>query len=315
MSVLTLGETMVLFDPATDGPPVSGASYTLRFAGAESNFAIALSRLGIRTRWISRLGTDLASDHILAVLAAEGVDIRWVRRDQHAGSGAFMKIRTHDTTQVQYFRKGSAASRLTIGDVPDESFDGVRVVHLTGITPALSESAGRLVEDVADRARARDIAVTFDANYRPALWPSAQDARRWQERLLPLTAWYFCGKDEGRLLWDIDDPYDLHMHLRDAGARGVVIRWGTHGALVNGTWVVPPRLVQVRDEVGAGDAFDAGFVFAWLASAPPAVCAHAGHVIAAHAIQGTGDWETLPRLADVQVDLATVLAGTPELQS
>ena len=299
MSVLTLGETMALFDPAAEGPPSTGSSYTLRFAGAESNFAIALARLGIAVRWISRLGDDAIGKVITQTLAVEGVDVAFAIAEKSAGTGAFMKIRDQGRTRVQYFRRGSAACRLTIGDVPDEALDGVRLVHLTGITLALSETARRLVLDVAERARNRGIMVTFDANYRPALWPDPEAARRAQERLLPWVDWYFCGEDEARTVWGPGEPKALDARVRSAGAGGVAIRLGEQGAFVGGVIVPPPDLVDVRDEVGAGDAFDAGFVYGLLHGFEPHACARSGHIIAAHALKGTGDWETLPRLRDV----------------
>lgn len=300
MSVLTVGETMALFDPDADGVPRTGMHYTLRFAGAESNFAIALARLGVPVRWISRLGDDPVGDLIARTLAAEGVDIRWVARDRRAATGAFMKIREHGSTRVQYFRRGSAASNLAPADVPDEAFAGVRAAHLTGITLALSEGARALVYYVAERARELGAALTFDANYRPALWPSASDARRAQERVLLLADWYFCSMDEARTLWGPGEPDVLVQRIRSAGAHGVVIRLGERGAIVDGFVIAPPRLVDVRDEVGAGDAFDAGFVYALLLGCEPPVCVRAGHIVAACAVAGTGDWETLPQLCDVQ---------------
>ena len=309
MSVLTLGETMALFDPARDGTPSPGMPYTLRFAGAESNYAIALARLGVAVRWASRVGADPIGEMIIRGLEAEGVDTRWVVRDQGATTGAFMKIRDGGRTHVQYFRRGSAASRLTAGDVPDEAFTGAHVLHLTGITLALSEGARSLVYEVAERAHGLGMQVTFDANYRQALWSAASEARRAQERLLPLVDWYFCGLEEGRTLWGARELADLEQRVRFAGARGVVIRLGERGAFVNGAIVPPPCLVNVRDEVGAGDAFDAGFVYALLLGCEPSVCGVAGHIIAARALAGTGDWETLPQLRDVQRHLTEAAVG------
>ncbi|MEP6690211.1 MAG: sugar kinase, partial [Gemmatimonadaceae bacterium] len=265
---------------------------------------IALARLGVSTRWISRLGDDAVGDLIVRTLAAELVDVSWVSRDSSATTGAFMKIRDGGRARVQYFRRGSAASRLSSDDVPDAALDGVRLVHLTGITIALSDGARALVREVAARARERGITVTFDANYRPALWPNAAAARRAYEAALPMVDWYFCGIDEARALWGDGALGELERRVADAGARNVVIRVGELGAFTNGALVAPPRIVDVRDEVGAGDAFDAGFVFALLTGAPPAACVHAGHIIAAHALAGTGDWETLPRLAEVRDMLA-----------
>ncbi len=299
MSVLTLGETMALFDPGVDGPPTLGMPYVLRVAGAESNFAIGLARLGVATRWISRVGDDPMGRLITETLAAEGVDVGFVMTEPGAGTGAFLKVRVGGRTAVQYFRRGSAAAHLAVGDVPDPAFAGVRVVHLTGITLALSDGARELVIDVARRARDRGLIVTFDPNYRPALWADPAGARRAQELLLPWVDWYFSGEEETRTLWGPGDAAVLDARIRSAGAKGTVIRLGERGALVAGAIVPPPDVVTVRDEIGAGDAFAAGFVFGLLKGLPPVDCAWNGHVLAARAIQGTGDWETLPRLSDI----------------
>ena len=154
--------------PAGGRRAALGMPLTLRFAGAESNFAIALARLGIDVAWISKLGRDPFGDLILAAVAGEGVETRWVLRDD-APTGLFCKWRAGGRSHVTYRRAGSAASRLQVGDVPDEALDGVQVVHLTGITMAISESARELVLDVARRAKERGATVVFDPNFRPAL--------------------------------------------------------------------------------------------------------------------------------------------------
>jgi 2-dehydro-3-deoxygluconokinase len=291
-AVLTVGETMALLDPLEDGELRIGMPLTLRFAGAESNFAVGLARLGIDVAWVSRLGRDEFGDMIEAGLAAEGVDLRWVRRDD-APTGLFLKWRSGGRGGVVYRRAGSAASRLAPGDVPDEALEGVRLVHLTGITMAISESARELVLDVARRAKARGAIVLFDPNFRPALPDTPEAAAARQRAVLPFVDWYLCGEREAELLWpDGEIPVPS---VRRVGARG---------AIVDGVEVPPPRTATVVDEVGAGDAFAAGFAYGLLQGWAPAECARAGNVIAAGALAGTGDWETLPRLADVRADLA-----------
>jgi 2-dehydro-3-deoxygluconokinase len=290
-AVLTVGETMALLDPLEDGELRLGMPLTLRFAGAESNFAVGLARLGVDVAWVSRLGRDPFGDMIEAGLAAEGLDLRFVQRDD-APTGLFCKWRSGGRSSVVYRRAGSAASRLAPGDVPDEALEDVRLVHLTGITMAISESARALVLDVARRARDRGAIVLFDPNFRPALPDTPEAAAARQRAILPFVDWYLCGEGEGELLWpDGEIPVPC---VRRVGARG---------AIVDGVEVPPPRTAVVVDEVGAGDAFAAGFAYGLLRGWPPAECAHAGNVIAAWALAGTGDWETLPRLADVRADL------------
>ena len=296
MSVLTAGETMALLDPLGDGVPGPGTTFTLRFAGAESNFAIALARLGVSVSWISRLGRDPFGDMIEHALAEEGVDVRRVQRDD-ARTGLFVKWRGAEERGVAYYRAGSAASRLCPVDVPDEALEGVQLVHLTGITMAISETACELVVDVARRAQARGATVLFDPNFRPALPDTAEAAAARQRDVLPFVDWYLTGEDEGRLLWGGEE----------IPAR-TVLRVGARGAIVDGVHVPCPREVAVVDAIGAGDAFAAGFAYGLLEGWAPTDCAHAGNVLAARALEGTGDWETLPRLADVASELRPAVA-------
>ena len=128
---------MALLDSVEDGELRLGMQLTLRFAGAESNFAVALARLGVDVAWVSRLGRDSFGDLIEAGLAHEGVDLRWVTRDA-APTGLFCKWRNGGRSSVVYRRAGSAASRLRPRDVPDEALEGVGLVHLTGIRMAIS---------------------------------------------------------------------------------------------------------------------------------------------------------------------------------
>ena len=301
MSVLTAGETMVLLDPVDDGAFHSGMPLTLRIAGAESNFAVALARLGVPVAWVSRLGRDPFGDVIQTALAGEGVDLRYVRRDD-ARTGLFAKWREGGRSRVVYYRAASAACRLSPEDVPDEALDGVRLVHLTGITMAISEGGRDLVLDLARRAKERGITVVFDPNFRPALPDTPEAAAERQRAVLEHLDWYLCGLEEGNLLWGTSSAEEL--------ARAIpcdsVIRIGAEGAIVRGERIPPPRHVDVRDEIGAGDAFAAGFAYGLLQVWEPTACVRAANLIAARALAGTGDWETLPRLDEVERELTAL---------
>jgi 2-dehydro-3-deoxygluconokinase len=290
MRVLTVGETMALLDPLDDG-----STYRLRIGGAESNFAVALTRLGARVTWISRLGTDSFGDLVEDTLTREGVDVR-AARDPDRPTGVYFKQRAGGRTSMLYYRAGSAASALGPEDVPDEALDGVDLVHLTGITTALGSGPRELVHDVARRARRRGITVVLDPNYRPALWESPGEAAA----ALPEADWVLSGLEEGHLLFGTDST----EALAEAIGAQVAIRIGERGAVVSEDGrlveVAPPRLEDVVDEIGAGDGFAAGFAYGLLQGWPPSRCANAGNVVAAGALRGGGDWETYPRLADVE---------------
>ena len=304
--VLTVGETMALLDPTTDGKIELGMEFSLRLAGAESNFAIALSRLGVEVTWVSRLGADALGDVVQGALESEKLDLTYVKRSD-AQTGLFFKWRTRGKSKVVYYRRGSAASHLQPDDVPDDALDDATLVHLTGITMAVSESARATVVDVARRARDRNIPVTFDPNYRAALWSGPHDAASAHEEVLDYVDWYLCGLEEGNALWGTPDEKALFDALSERGLRAVV-RVGRDGALVHdGTTVArvaPDRLERVHDEVGAGDAFAAGFVYGLLNDWQPTDCARAGNTIAARALRGTGDWETLPYLEEIESELS-----------
>jgi 2-dehydro-3-deoxygluconokinase len=148
--------------------------------------------------------------------------------------------------------------------------------------------------------------VIFDPNYRPALWSGPDEAATAHEEVLGYVDWYLCGLEEGNILWGTSDERALFDKLDRKGLRAVV-RVGREGALLHDmssiTSVAPDRVEQVLDEVGAGDAFAAGFAFGLLNHWSPIDCARAGNTIAARALRGTGDWETLPYLAEIEDDL------------
>ena len=194
-------------------------------------------------------------------LEAEGVDLRWVAEDPDAPTGMFYKWRSDGRTSVAYYRHGSAASRLTPADVPDAALDGVELVHLTGITMALGEGPRALVLDVARRARAAGAVVTFDPNYRPALWESPAAAAAAMEPVLSTWTGTCAAPARARRCSGVRGPEAVIEALPVPGA---VVRIGERGAIVAAggelSEVPPATTEQVVDEIGAGDAFAAGFV-------------------------------------------------------
>jgi 2-dehydro-3-deoxygluconokinase len=181
-------------------------------------------------------------------------------------------------------------------DVPDEAFDGVGLVHLTGITTALGAGPRELIHSVAARARDRGITVLLDPNYRPALWRAPSEAAA----ALPPADWLLCGLEEGNLLFGTAAADELAAAIGSQAA----IRVGEHGALVTeGDRLVevrPHHVEQVVDEVGAGDGFAAGFAYGLLQGWDAPGSAAVGNLIAAAALRGGGDWETYPRLDEIK---------------
>jgi 2-dehydro-3-deoxygluconokinase len=304
--VLTLGETCVLLDPVSDGPPGAGSQFRLRVSGSESNVSIGLSRLGVPVRWISRVSDDPMGEYVWRTLLGEGLDLEFAVRKRHSFTGLAMKVRDRGHSALLYYRRGSAAASMQPTDVPNRAFQDIRVVHLTGITPALGSGPRNLVRSVARRAQERGLLVTLDVNFRPALWPRRAAARAALRESLPFVDWALCGIDEGRAVFGGRGPEDVGARVLEAGARGAIVRDGGRCS-----WVIADRVIGVPvthnasivDDIGGGDAFDAGFIYGLLRGIGPDSAAAIGNLVAAEALQGTGDWETLPYYRDIKTKL------------
>lgn len=283
--VVTLGETMVSL--RTSAPIRFPARLEATPAGAESNVAIGLARLGHRVRWISRLGADPWGDAIVAALRGEGVDVH-VARDADRPTGLMtLAQRTADRAVVEYRRAGSAASALSEEDLA--GLGSQRILHLTGITPALSASAARACLEAARRVREAGGRVSLDVNHRRLLW-SAEEARRALRELGRLADVVIGGEEELELLGD--SPESL---LETASV--VVMKRGADGAEA---WsrddhvTAPGHRVTVVDPVGAGDGFCAGFLSGLLDGLPLRGCLGRGNTVGAFAVGHVGDWQGYP---------------------
>lgn len=303
LDVVTLGESMVLFVPQRHGLLRNAASFEKSVAGAESNLAVGLARLGHRVGWMSRLGTDEFGESILAFLRAEGVDVSAVVRDADAPTAVFFKERRRaGESRVFYYRAGSAASRLSTSDLDEEYIRGARCLHLTGITPALSPGCAAVTRRAMEIAREAGIPVSFDPNVRLKLW-SAEAARESLLDLLPLVDWLLAGHEEVELLTGESDPERAAAMLAERGPGTVVVKLGSAGALaLSGDESIscPAFPVEVVDTIGAGDAFDAGFLSGRLRGWSLSESVRLGTILGALATTVPDDVAGAPTWAEVQ---------------
>ena len=167
---LTLGETMAAFTPDRMGPLRYVQNYGIRVAGAESNTAVGLAKLGVSAAWVSRLGADEFGQYIRNQLRAEGVDCSGVKFDLDHRTGVMFKQTSSGETSVFYYRADSAASHLDPRDLDEGTIRGCRILHLSGITPVLSESCRRTVEAAIEMAKRNGVKISFDPNIRKKLW-------------------------------------------------------------------------------------------------------------------------------------------------
>jgi 2-dehydro-3-deoxygluconokinase len=295
VEVVTAGETMVLGTPAQPGRLRHASSLELKIGGAESNVAIALSRLGISAGWVSLLGSDEPGQLVLDRVRAEGVDTSRVRRPQGSTTGLYLRERLGTGVQAYYYRQGSAASTMGSRAFDREYLAGARFLHLTGITPALSADCRAFTFWAAREARAAGTRLSFDVNYRSKLW-SPQEAKSFVEELLPHIALLFLGDEEARALWGRDDE-DFLRGLAEKGPEEVVLKRGEKGSMVlfeDRVLAQASFEVLEVDPVGAGDAFDAGYLAGWLWERNPEERLRIANAMGALSVTALGDYENLP---------------------
>ena len=300
LDVVTYGEAMAMFVADETGPLANATHFTKRVAGAELNVAIGLARLGFRVGWMSRVGPDSFGQFVRDTLAAERIDARAVTTDERYPTGFQLKAKCGDGRDpaVEYFRRGSAASRLSLDDYRADYVSGARHLHLSGVAPAISDSSRELAFKLAREMRAAGRTISFDPNLRPTLWPSRDAMVATLNQLASYADWVLPGIEEGALLTGARRPEDIAAFYLERGARGVIVKLGADGAyfrtadadgLVRGQPVA-----RVVDTVGAGDGFAVGVISALLEGRTLPQAVARGNRIGALAVQVIGDSEGLP---------------------
>lgn len=302
--VITLGETMVMFSPDQNGPLRYVQRFQKRIAGSESNVAIGLVRLGHPTAWISRIGNDEFGEFLLREIRGEGVDVSMVKIDPEAPTGLmFKEVHPGGETRVTYYRKGSAASRLSTADLDHSYFQTARLLHLTGITPALSKSCLDVIYEAIRLARHYGLTISFDPNIRRKLWTD-KDAKEIIGGLLSQVDIIFPGLDEAQLLLGPEDPENLLEKFLKLGIHTVALKCGLDGTWVASNeakhWIPIFKVNQCTDPIGAGDAFAAGFLAGFLENRTLKECGLLANAMGAMAVTTSGDFEGLPTRSQLE---------------
>ena len=305
LDVITFGEAMMLLVADRPGPLEQAQAFYKRTAGAETNVAIGLARLGLKVAWASRLGTDSMGRYLLAAMTSEGIDCSHVVCDASQRTGFQFKGRVTDGSDppVEYHRKGSPASFMSVADIDEAWLPGARHLHATGVFAAVSASTLQAASKTMDLMRGAGRSVSFDPNLRPSLWATPELMRSTINELATRADWVLPGLEEGRFLTGKDSPEDIARFYRERGAKLVVVKLGSEGAYFDqegGSGHVPGfPVAEVVDTVGAGDGFAVGVISALLEgqSVPQAV--RRGAWIGARAVQVLGDSEGLPTRAEL----------------
>ncbi len=305
LDVITFGEAMMLLVADRPGPLELAETFHKRTAGAETNVAIGLARLGLRVGWASRLGTDSMGRYLLAAMTKEGIDCSHVVCDASQKTGFQFKGQVTDGSDppVEYHRKGSAASHMRVADIDEAWLLSARHLHATGVFAAVSASTLPAARKTMDLMRGAGRSVSFDPNLRPSLWATPELMREAINDLATRAAWVLPGLEEGRFLTGEASPEAIARYYRQRGAKLVVVKLGSEGAYFDGETgsghVAGFPVIKVVDTVGAGDGFAVGVISALLDGLSVFDAVRRGAWIGARAVQVLGDSEGLPTRSEL----------------
>ncbi|WP_438347048.1 sugar kinase [Paenibacillus sp. FA6] len=303
--IVTFGESMGLFTAQDSRGLEYASTLSKSFGGAESNVAIGVSRLGHRAGWFGRLGNDPMGNMIYKSVRGEGVDVSQVLFSEEEPTGLMIRENASGKSSVHYYRKGSAASRMMPYHLDPMYIESASILHVTGITAAISASGLETVEAAIDIAKKSGVKVSFDPNLRLKLW-SLEEARPVLLRLAEKADYFLPGLDELQLLYDTDDTSYIFEKLSQLPGISIIkggpdLTYVLEAGVLN---EVPYfKAEQVLDTVGAGDGFCAGFLAGLLKGYSAIEATRLGNLMGSMVIQAVGDWEALPTWEQVDARL------------
>lgn len=266
VDVVALGEPMLEFNATEAGSLRDVRNYEVGWGGDTSNFIVAVRRMGKSAGYICRLGDDDFGKIFLDLWKREEIDTSHVILDQHAATGIYFISRRGETHSFTYYRHGSAASRLSENDIPEEYLAQAKVFHTSGISQAISHSACDAVFYAIEVAREAGALISYDPNVRLKLWTSER-AQSTILETIRMADFVFPSFEDARIITGLDDPEQIVSELQKLGPKVVALKLGEEGALLasqDGLHHIEPFEVEVKDTTGAGDAFDGAFIVAYL---------------------------------------------------
>lgn len=305
MDIISMGEPLMEFAEVEDA--ARGRVYLPGFGGDTSNFAVAAARQGARVAYLTHVGTDAFGDQFLKLWADEGIDTSLVVRNPNAHTGLYFITYTEAGHQFTYHRKGSAASRMRPDDVPVDAIAGARVLHVSGISQAISDTACDAVFRAIEVARESGVKVSYDPNLRLKLWPLAR-ARSVIHATAVQADLFLPSLEDATQLTGFADPHAIADYYLELGVKLIALKMGKDGVLVATPaerHVVAGFAVDTVDTTGAGDTFDGAFVTQWLSGVDLVTAARYANAAAALSTTGHGAVVPIPRAEEVREFLAS----------
>lgn len=297
--VFCIGEPMLEFNQQPDG------SYKPGHGGDTSNVACAAARQGARVGYFTALGADPFGQSFLDLWAREGVDASSVKQIPDAATAVYFVTHGADGHAFSYFRAGSAASRMHPADLPQQALESAQILHVSGISQAISESAADTVFAAIETVKAHGGLVSYDTNLRLKLWPLDR-ARAVIHAGVSRSDIALPGLEDACALTGLSDPDAIVDFYLGLGPKIVALTLGPDGVLVADAQrrrMITGRAVACVDATGAGDTFDGAFLARIAAGDDAFDAAHYANAAAALAVQGYGAVEPMPYRDDVEAAL------------
>lgn len=301
--IIALGEPMIEFNTPDESPLSEAGQFIVGWGGDTSNFAVAAARAGGKVGYLTRVGEDAFGESFLQMWAREGIDTRFVVQNPEAHTALYFISRTGEEHTFTYYRQDSAASRMTPALLPRDYLAGARLLHVSGISQGISQSACDTVFAAIAMVKAAGRLISFDPNYRSILWPLAR-ARAVIQETCRQADLVFPSLEEAQLLTGLETPREIVESYLALGPKVVVLKLGANGAMLataeEGLQTFPPYRIVPIDTAGAGDTFDGAFVAAYLAGRPLDYCMRFANAAAAITTTGLGCVRPVPRLEVIE---------------
>ncbi|PYF05601.1 sugar kinase [Ureibacillus chungkukjangi] len=307
MDIITIGDGMITFDPSVKGPLRYVDGFKRKIGGAELNVMIGCARLGLQAGWISRLGKDEFGRHILNTVRGEGIDVSEVKLiEGYPTSLNFKEVHASGDSKTFYYRHKSPTETFNSNDLPIDYIKRAKILHVTGVFPAILEQNRQVILEAIKIAKDNGVKVSLDPNIRLKLW-SKEEARQTLQSYLPYVDFLLTGREELEILFDTEDEERFIKELQKYDFSQVIMKDGAVGSsfLENNRFVNVPGfpVKKVVDTVGAGDGFDAAFLYGVIQDWPVEKSIQLANAVGAMVVQVEGDNEGLPYLEDVEVFL------------
>jgi 2-dehydro-3-deoxygluconokinase len=307
IDIIAMGEPMVEFNQTGEG---GGRQYLQGYGGDTSNAAIAAARQGASVGYLSALGDDVYGRMLRELWSREGVDHDGVRTDPRGYTAVYFVNHDEQGHHFSFFRRGSAASLMRPQDLPAQRIAQAKVLHLSGISAAISDSACDTCFAAVDMAKAAGVRVSFDTNLRLKLWPLAR-ARAVMSDFIRQSDICLPSYDDVKAITGLADADALADWCLALGAKTVALKLGAEGALIadgSRRWRVPPHRCKPVDATGAGDTFAGALLARLVAGDDLEATARYATVAAALSTEGYGAVEPIPHASRVQAALAGATA-------